>query len=228
MFHYHLLGGKMFKLNLNILVVFILFSITSFFAQKDHSVEINGGVLYPRSSSNGFSSSIKYSYSLNSTFNIYTYVGYNSWDKFNVVYAVDLTGPQTKALFQSYSSDNHVLIPIYIGNKINLHTNKLFTSFFDVEIGYSYFNYNSYDNVESVDIHTGEIVDYKIVEDSKIEVTDHLFGIGIGAGLSHPITNSINLIISYRLNSNFNSGDFGLFSAKGTYSTLFTGLNIKL
>lgn len=218
----------MFKLNFHVLGFLFLFSFTTIIAQNEHSIQINGGILYPRSSSNGFSSSVKYSYSLNPTFDIYAYTGYNSWDKFNVVYAVDLTGPQTKSLFPSYSSDNHILIPIYFGTKINIHTNKLFTSFFDVEIGYSYFNYNSYDNVESVDIHTGEIVDYKIVEDSKREVTDHLFGIGIGAGLSHPISNSIDIILSYRLNSNFNSGEFGLFSAKGTYYTLFTGLNINI
>lgn len=218
----------MFKSYTNLFIFLILFLTTNISAQNEHSIQFNGGILFPRSSSNGFSSSLIYSYSLNSTFGIYIYTGYNSWDRFNVTYVIELIPPQTKSIFNSYSSDNHILIPAYFGSRINLHTNKLFTSFLNFEIGYSYFGYNSYDNIEIIDSDTGEILDYRVNKESKKEKTDNLFGIGIGAGLSYPISNTFDVILSYRLNSNFNSGEFGLFSAKGTYYSLLTGLNIKL
>ncbi|MDX1701257.1 MAG: hypothetical protein R3250_11595, partial [Melioribacteraceae bacterium] len=172
--------------------------------------------------------SLQYLYKLNSTFDLYFYSGYNSWDKFNVTYIVDWIPVQSKQIFKSYSSDDHILIPVYVGSKVYFNTNKLFTSFFEFEVGYSLFNYNSYENLEVINISTGEIVDYVIDESSKREMTDHLFGVGIGAGIFHPISESIRLILSYKLNSNFNSGKFGLFSAKGTYYTISTGISFVI
>lgn len=218
----------MFKHGVKLFLFVIILFFSNIYGQGEESIEFNVGVLYPRSSSNGFATSLKYNLSLNKTFSLYLYTGYSYWDKFKVVYIAEITAVQKKQILPSYSSDNHILIPIYFGTNFNLHTNKLFTSFLEFELGYSYFSYNSYENYAVKNEITGEIISYKADIESKKEVNDNLFGIGIGGGLSHPLSQTLNIILGYRLNSNFNSGDFGLFSAKGTYSTLYLGLNLKL
>ncbi|GBD90035.1 hypothetical protein BMS3Abin04_00751 [bacterium BMS3Abin04] len=209
-------------------IVFSLFLSSISFAQNVHSIQFNGGIVFPRSSSKGLSAIIQYNYSLNQKVSFYIYTGYSSWDKFNVVYIEELSIVQKQQYFHSYSSDSHILIPLYFGTKINFHTNKVFTSFLDFEIGYSHFSFNSYDNIREVNPTTGEVLSYYVDGSSKKEVNKNLFGLGVGIGFSHPLTKSLNITLSYKINSNFNAGEYGLFSAEGTYSTLFLGFNFSI
>lgn len=200
-------------------------SVTS--AQNSHSIEINGGIISPMSSSNGLTASVQFNYSYSSTVNFYLYSGYSSWDKYNVTFYEDYSEIQKKQFFQTYSEDDHVMIPVFLGAKINFHTTKFFTTYIDVEVGYANLSYNSYSNRKIVDPETGEVLKYTIDPASKREVNDNLFGIGIGAGLSHPITKYLNLILSFKLNSFLNSG-YGLFSSKGTYTAFLAGFNFNI
>ena len=215
----------MLKIKYKLYLILFLISLANIFAQKEQSIQLNAGILYPRSASNGFSTFLKYNYQLNKTFNLYLYTGYSSWNKF---YIQKVNYDRKDKLYTTYSSDKHVLIPIYIGTKINFHTNKLFTSFFEFEAGYSHLSYNSYENHPVFDEDNGEIISYKVDKRSRKKINSNLYGIGIGLGISHPLTQTLKVIIGYKLNSNFNSGDFGLFSAKGTYATLYVGLNFHI
>ena len=46
-------------------IVFSLFLSSISFAQNVHSIQFNGGIVFPRSSSKGLSAIIQYNYSLN-------------------------------------------------------------------------------------------------------------------------------------------------------------------
>jgi len=221
----------MLKLFLSYLFYIAIISSSVILAQGSGSIQINGGVISPMSSSKGLTGSIQFNYSINPTINLYIYAGYSNWDKYKTklqvvrsVYSSD-DGPN---YFTSYSSDDHILIPVYIGSRINYNTTKLFTSFVDLEIGYSSLSYNSYGNLIIRHPETGEIVDYQADVTNKKEIQENLFGLGVGAGLSHPMSENLNLILSFKLNTFINSNYFGLFSTKGTYTIFMAGFNYNI
>jgi opacity protein-like surface antigen len=213
-----------------IIFCFISFPSKIIQAQDLYSIKISGGIVVPMNSSNGLSASAQLNYSMNPVFSLYIYSGIAQWDKFKIKFYDDRTvysgiGPH---YFDSYSSDDHILIPVYIGSRINFHTNNLFTSFINFEIGYSYLSYNSYDQQEEVNPETREVVGYYPDYTTKKENRESLFGVGIGAGLSHPISKSIDLLLAFKLNSYVNGNYNGLFSTRGTYTAFIAGLNFKL
>ncbi|MFA5804261.1 MAG: hypothetical protein WC879_06425 [Melioribacteraceae bacterium] len=208
------------------IIALIISNVT--FAQDSNSIQINGGIFMPMSSSKGFNTSIQYNYHLSNNIQLYIYSGYSSWDKYNVNFIEDWSTVQKQTLFNSYSSDNHVLIPVYVGSRINFHTNKFFTSFATFEIGYSHLSYNSYDIKKEINPNTGEVLAYNADQNSKKEMNENLFGVGAGVGLSHPITENINIILSFKLNSQLNSKDYSFLSSKGTYTAINLGFNINL
>ncbi len=218
----------MFK-SLFSLVIFISIIVPNpILSQDANSIQINGGIIIPMSASNGFNSSIQFNYNFKQNIQLYIYSGYSSWDKFNVNYIEDYSTTQKQTLFETYTSDNHILIPVYIGSRINLHTNKLFTSFVTFEVGYSYLSYNSYDIKKEIDPVTGEVLSYNPDISTKKEVTENLIGLGAGAGISYPITENINIILSFKLNSQLNSKYYDFFSSEGTYTAFNLGINFKI
>ena len=111
---------------------FVIISIiisSSIYAQDSNSIQFNGGIVMPMSSSKGFNTSIQFNYNYSQNVQFYIYSGYSSWDKYNVNFTEDWSTIQKQTLFKSYTADNHILIPVYIGSRINFHTNKFFTSF---------------------------------------------------------------------------------------------------
>ena len=177
---------------------FVIISIiisSSIYAQDSNSIQFNGGIVMPMSSSKGFNTSIQFNYNYSQNVQFYIYSGYSSWDKYNVNFTEDWSTIQKQTLFKSYTADNHILIPVYIGSRINFHTNKFFTSFATFEIGYSHLSYNSYGIKKEIGIETGEVIAYIPDQNSKKEVNENLFGVGAGVGLSHPITENINIIL---------------------------------
>lgn len=216
-------GEKMKKTVFTLLgIVTIIFS-NVIYAQDSNSIQINSGVIMPLNSSKGFSTSFQYNYQFSSNIQFYIYSGYSSWDKHNVIFNEDSSPVQKQTYFNSYSSDNHILIPVYIGSIINFHTNKLFTSFVTLELGYSYLSYNSYENIKEIGIETGEVIAYTPDQNSKKEINENLLGIGAGFGLLHPITENINMVLAFKLNSNLNS-EYN----KGAYTALTLGFNINI
>jgi hypothetical protein len=58
----------MLRLKVIYYFIFGLFSFSNISAQNGHSIQLNGGLLSPRSSSKGYSFSIQYNYKINNTF----------------------------------------------------------------------------------------------------------------------------------------------------------------
>lgn len=172
---------------------------------------------------------VQYNLSLSKNVDIYTYTGYCTWDMYKIRFMAegpyDMSGPK---YFSSYSSDEHILIPFYLGGRINFYTNDLFHSFLNLEIGYSYLNYNSYDQIEKKNPETGKIEGYYPDLTSQKENSENLFGLGIGAGISHPVSENLNLVFSFKLNTYLNSKYYGLFSTRGTYTMFLGGFDYKL
>lgn len=206
--------------------LFILSSLN--FAQHSNSIQINAGIIMPMNSSKGLTGLVQYNYHLSSDVNLFVYTGYSVWDQFRVTFLEDYSEVQKQIKFQSYSADDHKMIPFYIGGRMNLHSNKVFTSFISLEIGYSYLTYNSYQNQKIINPETGEVLGYNIDTFSKKEIKENLFGIGIGAGLLHPISEKLNLVFSYKLNSYTSSSYKGLFSTRGTYSQFLAGFGFVI
>lgn len=172
--------------------------------------------------------SAQFNYLFNDQIKFYTYTGFSTWDKNNIVIreVKEVFHNDEKLFHNTYNEDNHILIPIYIGGKINLHTNSLFTSFINIELGFSFLSYNSYELWKSVDPETGEVFGY--YQGMKTENKENLFGVGIGAGLSHPISGTTDLLLSFKLNSHVNEKYPGLFSRRGTYTTFTVGFNFNI
>lgn len=212
----------------SLLISFIIVLQSIIFAQDSNSIQINGGIVMPMSSSKGLTGIIQFNYPLTSTINLYLYTGYSTWDQYKVTFIEDYSVIQRETIFQSYSADDHKLIPFYIGSRINLHTNKLFTSFISCEIGYSYLSYNSYKNWKSINPETGEVQGYYTDGSTRTKIRENLFGIGIGVGLARPLSENLSLVLSYKLNSNINSSYNGLFSTRGTYSQFLVGFGFKI
>lgn len=210
-----------------LIFVLIIFS-NIILAQSNNSLQINAGLLIPMSASKGLSSSVQYNYSFNSNIQFYIYTGYSYWDKFNVSFAELWSPLQQQTHFSTYLSDNHILIPLYIGSRINIHTNKLFTIFTTIEAGYSYLSYNAYGFKKEVDPGTGVVLAYNTDLNTKKKTNENLFGVGAGVGLSHPINNNMNVILSFKLNSQINSSYYSFFSSQGTYTAFNLGFNFNL
>ena len=209
-------------------VLFISLSSSLIFAQDNNSIQFNSGIIYPRRSSYGLSASVQYNYSLNSKINLYFSAGYSTWDRFNVMFHEELNGVQREEYFKTYNADNHSLIPLSLGAKINFHSNKLFTSFINFEIGYAHLSFDSYDNIRVINPMTGEVTSYTVDGSTKKEINENLFNVGIGTGISHPLNQSLDLILSFKINTNFNGEEFGFLSTKGTYSVWSVGVNVKI
>ena len=196
-------------------------------AQSISSIQFTGGVNMPMSSSKGLTGIIQYNYSYNKNIHFYIYTGYYSWDKYKEYYFIDNPTNQSQLRHETYSSDDHALIPLYIGTNIDIHSNKIFTSYISAELGYSRLSYNSYELVKSYDPNTGLFIGYH--QNAVIKkISEGLFGVGLGAGIYHPLTTNVNLLFSFKLNSYWNSNYHGLFSTNNTYTTYTAGFNVKI
>jgi hypothetical protein len=212
----------------SLFISFVILLQSSIFVQDSNSIQINGGIVMPMSSSKGLTGTIQFNYSLTSAIKIYIYTGYSTWDQYKVTFIEDYSVIQKETIFQSYSADDHKLIPFYVGSRMNFHTNKLFTSFISCEIGYSYLSYNSYKNWKSVNPETGEVQGYFADGITRTKIDEKLFGIGMGVGIFHTLSENLNLVLSYKLNSHINSGYNGLFSKRGTYSQFLAGFGFSI
>jgi hypothetical protein len=218
----------MFKYFFTSLVLSLILSGYSS-AQSDHSIQLNAGLIKPMSSSEGLTVLVQYNLSLNQTFDFYTYTGYSAWDKYKITFLEE--GPVTgndQRFFDSYSSDDHILIPVYFGGRVNFYSNDLFHSFLNLEFGYSYLSYNSYNQIEKKNPETGKTEGYYPDLTTRKANRENLFGLGIGAGLSHPVSKNVSLVFSFKLNTYLNSEYNGLFSTRGTYTMFLGGFSYRI
>jgi len=207
-----------------IISVIIVFPYT-LLAQESNTIQITGGIIMPLSSSKGLTASVQFDHPINSNIQFYFYAGYAAWDKFNISYFIDRSDIQQQTRFNTYLSDNHVLVNAYAGSRINFHTNKIFTAFTVIEIGYAHLSYNSYE-INKIINPEGVVVGYFPYKGTV--TSENLLGIGAGLGLSHPLNKNVNLIFVFKLNSQINSGYHGFLCKGVTYSAYNAGFNFRI
>lgn len=211
------------------LVLLVILNVPFKTPAQNTSLEIHGGIISPRHSSVGFSTALQFNYRVNTAISCYLYSGISLWDKHEILIRKEgIIYNNEPNIFESYSADDHFLIPVYMGAKIFFRPNKLFVPFLNFELGYSYLSYNSYEQIPRVSSETGRVVGYEPDKTAKKVNHENLFGVGFGAGISHSISNSINLLLAFKLNSFVNENYPGLFSSRGTYTTFSAGLNYNL
>lgn len=218
---------KMFKNFLAAIILLITFPGFNS-AQDINSLQVNGGIIMPMSSSKGLTASVQFNYSFNPQIQFYSYIGYAAWDLYKVIYRADWSENQRKQYFEAYPESDHTLIPFYIGSKINFHSNKLLTAFVSFEAGYSHISYHKYDIMKIINPETGEVVDYLADGATKEKISENLFGIGAGVGISHPVTRKLNLLFSFKLNTFLNSDYSGALGTKSTYTIFLIGFNYNI
>ncbi len=210
-------------------VIFIsVFQSQNLLAQESNSLQISGGVISPMSSSNGLSGTLQFNYSLSSDINLYINTGYASWDNYYVTFLEDYSSIQHKTHFKTPAEGNHTMIPLYFGARWNFHTIKLFSSFIELEAGYTYLDFIEFGINKIINPETGEVVDYQKSGTIQFDKHENLFGVGLGAGILHPITKNFNLILEFKLNSHINSDYYGLFSTRGTYTRFIGGFSFNI
>ncbi|MHB8906249.1 MAG: hypothetical protein ACYC6D_09010 [Melioribacteraceae bacterium] len=69
---------------------------------------------------------------------------------------------------------------------------------------------------------------YYVDQSTRKENREDLFGLGIGAGISHSLTENLNLVLLFKLNSYINSNYSGIFSSRGTYTMFLAGFNFSI
>lgn len=203
----------------------MLFTIT--FAQELPSLRVNGGMIYPKGCSTGLSGMLQFNYPLNSRISLYLYTGSSIWDKQKSMYLKDFATNNNENILYSYSADDHSLVPVYFGTSFNMHTNSFCTAFLNVELGYSYLSYNNYDYRIYKDPETGEVLEFYADQTTRKRIGKNLMGFGIGAGISHPMTDNTDLTLSFKLNNVLNVKNW-LFCYEGTYTMLLAGINLKI
>ncbi len=216
------------QINLASLTFAFLFGFTLLNAQNSTSIQISGGLISPMHAFDGLGGTIQIEKKLDSVFSIYAYTGYYAWYKNRVNFIDESSMFQKTNLFQSYNTDDHKLIPLFVGAKINLHTNNYFLTFLEFEFGYSHLSYNSFQNRKSIDPLTGAVVLYYADQSTRKSVDEDLFGFGLGAGIYRPLSKIFGLIFSYKLSTHLNSSYNGFFESKGTYSQFMAGFNFIL
>ena len=205
----------------------IIFSHTAL-AQESNSIQFNGGIIMPLSSSKGLSGSVQFNYPLTEAFELYINTGYAVWDRYNVTFQEELIPPQKQQYFKTYLADDHTLIPVYLGGKLTFNRNKIFSAYANFEIGYSHLTYNSYGILKSIDPETGVVLGYYPDATTRIKHSEDLLGFGFGAGLTHPMTRNLNLILGFKLNTFLNDNYRGFFSSRGTYTMFHLGFSFKI
>lgn len=198
------------------LLITLLFA-QAVFAQDNTSVQINGGFVSKRMSSPGLNSTVQINYKISESVELYSYLGYASWDQYKIVIQEGLN------YYRCAVEDDHTMIPSFVGARTYFGQTSWFTSFIEAEAGYLYLSYNSYKPFRTT-ISSNQIAFYPDYGTKKYN-KENLFGIGLGVGIIHPMSGNINLVFSYKLNTFINGGYNGLFSKRGTYSLINVGLN---
>ncbi|NMB81841.1 MAG: hypothetical protein GYA14_08485 [Ignavibacteria bacterium] len=203
---------------LSFLFVFILAEVL--FAQNSSSIQINGGFISKRMSSLGLNSSVQYNHGISENFELYGYVGYAAWDYYEIAIQHELR------FYKSVVEDDHNLYSAFGGARTYFGKTDWFTAFVEAEIGYLYLSYNNYKIFRGT-LSSNQIAFYPDYGTKKY-IKENLFGIGLGAGIIHPMSGGISLVFYYKLNTYINSKYNGLFSKRGTYSLFNVGFNYKI
>jgi hypothetical protein len=212
-----------------IFVIAIIFFANSINAQSNFSIQLNSGISDISSSVSGFSGLLQLNYSLNSDLDIYLYSGYSSVDRQtnNRLIHHDLNLSNSRNHSGSIMGDNNI-IPIYFGGSLDLFENEWITTFANLEMGYSYLSFSTYERMLPINSDAGDVIRYRPDRSTREKHSENLFGTGIGVGASHQITKGLEVLLTLKLNTNTNFDGMKMFSRPSTYTSLLAGLNYRL
>jgi hypothetical protein len=218
------------KLSNAAIVLYAVITIiyTNLHAQSTPSIQVNGGIIAPRSSSSGLTTLVQYNHPVNNDIQLFFSIGYASWDQYKIKFFEDYSKTQSEKIFNSYNADDHEIIPVYIGSKIILRELKELVSFFSAEIGYSHLSYNKYDNYKITNYETGEVVGYAVDNLSRKKISENLIGIGVGIEMLHHMSKNLNLQFIFKINTYLNSDYYNFYSQRATYFNYLFGVSYNL
>lgn len=165
------------------------------FSQFINSVQLNGGLIMPTSGKSGPLVGFKVNHELNETWSFYLSSGYSYWDRNSV------TALESSFKITSYSEDAHSMIPIYVGTKMIISTIKTFQIFVNLEIGYNYLSYNTYQNISVIDEKTKKVTSFYADVSTKKGVSESFLGAGFGLGFIQKISDGFSFSVDYKRNS---------------------------
>ncbi len=218
----------MYKSFILLLSLAFIFPSADSFCQRPNSFQINGGIIFPVGASDGASFSFQYGYSVSNKVELYVMAGYSSWDRNRVVFQEEWSVIQKQQYFDSYSADNHKLIPVFLGCKLDLYKNRLFSMYGLAELGYAHVSYDAYNNIKSVDPSTGAVLAYNPDPASRTNETEDLLGAGVGVGVFRPITDNLFVNLAFKFDILGNSHYNAVLSTGKTYTSLLLGLEYNL
>ncbi|MGA8264005.1 MAG: outer membrane beta-barrel protein [Ignavibacteriaceae bacterium] len=173
-------------------------------AQQNNSFQVNGGLMSATDSDKGIIGTVQFNHTINSSFSIYTYSGILYWNNNNITYddgAVYKGGAAFNNFQNTYTEDSHKLIPFYAGAKYFFNNSSVFRPFVNIEIGFSYLIFNSYD-LNQINNPDGTVTFEPV---NKTERNNIFFGAGVGIGASHDIGDNLELLLEFRFNTLKNS-----------------------
>ena len=209
------------KAFLKLFMIFIILYSTKIFSQRGNTIQISSGVMSARNSDKGILGTIQFNYNINDSFSLYTYSGIFYWNTNKVNY---YAGQETaNNLRNTYSEDNHKMIPFYIGSRYFFNNSSVFKPFVNIEIGFSYLIFNSY-AFNQINNPDGT---FTLEPGNKTEKKDTFFGAGVGIGASHDIGDNLELLLEFRFNT-LKNANYEWLSSGRTLRTFQFGFAYKL
>jgi hypothetical protein len=172
---------------------------------------------------------LQINYSLKPDLNLYFYSGYSNVDKNhrkNVRHGhVDLS--ENRHFSGSIEGDKN-LIPFYFGGSLNIFENNFIRTFANLELGYSYLSYSTFERMLPMSSNNGREMRYRPDKSTREKHNENLFGTGIGLGASHPVASGLEILLTFKLNTSTNFGSMKMLSRSTTFTSLLAGINYSI
>lgn len=189
------------------------------YPQGKYSIQVTGGLISPLNSSKGAMGNVQLNYYNSPDIIFYLNAGLSYWDKTYIHFNVDNYTP-----IESKSQDSHIMSSYYLGARFFVHRDKVLNLFLEGEVGTAFLSYKNYGNVLQY-TSDGKPV-YTPVFDS--DVNKNLFGLGVGAGITHNLGSRAEMLLELKYNTMASSGYSKLFYIDGTSTMLAFGFNLSI
>ena len=198
-------------------------------AQSNFSIQLNTGLSDVSRSLSGFSGSLQINYSLNPDLNLYMYSGYSNVDKnsrknFRHGHIDAVKNRHSSGLIES----DRNLIPIYFGGSLDIFENNWIRTFANLELGYSYLSYSTFERMLPISSNNGRDMRYRPDRSTREKHSANLFGSGVGLGAAHPVAPGLEVLLTFKLNTSTNFGSMKMLSRKSTFTSLLAGINYSI
>ena len=204
-------------------IIFFVILLVSFnsliFSQSCNSLQLNGGLISTTNSNEGLLGTLQYNFQTGKNLEIYSYSGIMTWNKNKISY---FSVGEHSIPKETYTEDNHRMIPLYLGARYYFNNASSFRPFFVIEAGLAFLSFNSY-QLQTINNPDGSRT---MVPADKSSQNETLFGAGLGLGATHNLGESLQLSVELKINALKNSR-FNWFSSGGTMRSFQVGLGYK-